>query len=780
MIAAPTFSQIKAQVEAIRKRSPRSQVIGIHTQGRWTGDRQQQVGNQPYRIDQCDSPLALRIALQKGDQERATDQNLIQVIVTPLSDDDIEADICLRLAKQRLFTITPWQIVKSLFSATNIDPRLIQHSWIPEALMDAIPGNGYPPVLGGFLDAEIVWPILLHQHIHLQANRPDLPALLAWSTHPENVERYQQTSPDFRTAAADWLIGLAGSTAKTILHCAAHSQKPDALPLGLAAAVIYHPAAQGKLDKAIGKLEERFLAGHSPSPETMRRWSKAAHQSLQPLPAETRYALIQRSDAILTEIGAQEFAYLSTISERGFDQHLTSFSKQLTALVKKPSPTHLNKLKKTYQTLQSHEQIEPLSRRIQRVEMALRLAQWLVSDRQHPPAETQSEPQSLEEAIAYHTDTGSLLDWARLTLPLAEPNPDLCAAYGQLFNTITHIRETQSHQFANLLKDWTEVGSTQTTILPIENVLDAVIAPLAEKDPVLLIVIDGMSLAVCHELLSTLEQPWHLIRPIQPALATIPSITATSRTSLFCGQIQSGKAPQETQGFTAHPSLLKYCKRDAPPLLFHKAALQSTDSPTLAADLRSAIESDQHQIVALVINAVDDLLSKGDQIDTSWTFEHIKVLKPILQSALNASRVVILTSDHGHILHNSTQYQPGDGGERWRTNSDQPSEQELQIKGKRVLIEGSAAIAPWTEKIRYSPAKKHGYHGGINPQEMIVPIAILASPRSSLSGSSVAVSLPDWWKSPLDLSELAQPQQTQALSENDFGPLFTYTGSDDL
>lgn len=406
--------------------------------------------------------------------------------------------------------------------------------------------------------------------------------------------------------------------------------------------------------------------------------------------------------------------------------------------------------------------------------MALRLAQWLVSDRQHAAV----PPQSLEEAITDHTHTGSFLDWARLTLPLAEPNPDLCAAYGQLFDSITHIRETQSHQFANLLKDWTEVGSTQKNILPIENVLDTVIAPLAAQEPVLLIVIDGMSLAVCHELLSTLEQPWHLVRPIQPALATIPSITATSRTSLFCGQLRSGKAPQETQSFTTHPSLLKHCKRDAPPLLFHKAALQSTDSPTLAADLRSAIESDQHQIVALVINAVDDLLSKGDQIDTSWTLEHIKVLKPIMQSALNASRVVVLTSDHGHILHNNTQYQPGDGGERWRTNSDQPTQQELQIRGKRVLTEGATAIAPWTEKIRYSPAKKHGYHGGINPQEMIVPIAILASPRSSLSSSTVAIPLPDWWES-FDSSELAQPKPL-ALAENDFGPLFSYAGSDDL
>ncbi|NJM99250.1 MAG: hypothetical protein HC800_20805 [Phormidesmis sp. RL_2_1] len=71
MIAAPTFNQIKAQVSAMVKpsngialHSHSSRVIGIHAQGRWTGNRHQKDGDQSYVIDQCDSPLAFRIALQ--------------------------------------------------------------------------------------------------------------------------------------------------------------------------------------------------------------------------------------------------------------------------------------------------------------------------------------------------------------------------------------------------------------------------------------------------------------------------------------------------------------------------------------------------------------------------------------------------------------------------------------------------------------------------------------------------------------------------------------------
>ena len=61
---APTFSQIKAQVAAIRKKLPEARVIGIRSPGRWTGGRTRQDGEETYVIEQCDSPLALRIALR--------------------------------------------------------------------------------------------------------------------------------------------------------------------------------------------------------------------------------------------------------------------------------------------------------------------------------------------------------------------------------------------------------------------------------------------------------------------------------------------------------------------------------------------------------------------------------------------------------------------------------------------------------------------------------------------------------------------------------------------
>ena len=272
--AVPTFRQIKALVAAIRQKIPQARVIGIRTHGRWTGERQQQDGDDTYVIEQCDSPLAMRIALRENVNHQAT-----KVLITSLDDKDLGDDILLRLTKRRLFPVDSWQIVKSLFQAhvqTHLDPRLTRHPWIAESLMEWIPADGYPPVSGGFLDAETVWPILLHRGMGLTTEHPDLQAVLRWSLDAENIERYRAAPGAFQEAAAQWLSGLAGPAVTAVLACVARNERPDALPIGLAAAVVFHPKVAGRLERAVGKLEERYLGGAAPDEGTLGRWSAAA------------------------------------------------------------------------------------------------------------------------------------------------------------------------------------------------------------------------------------------------------------------------------------------------------------------------------------------------------------------------------------------------------------------------------------------------------------------------------------------------------------------------
>lgn len=254
------------------------------------------------------------------------------------------------------------------------------------------------------------------------------------------------------------------------------------------------------------------------------------------------------------------------------------------------------------------------------------------------------------------------MDWARLSLRSGDPVQGLSETYARLFDAVTKLREQQAKQFAQLLADWTAAGSQSDEVIPIERVLEQVVAPLAAENPVLVIVIDGMSVAVCRELLSDLTRhEWMAICEPgrnfnRPAVATLPSVTEFSRTSLLCGRLQGGAANDERAGFAEHPALLARCRATHPPLLFHRATLQEAEDALLSADVRHEIGSAHRKIVGVVVNAVDDHLLKGGQIDTRWSRDEIKVLPALLHEARTARRLVVLLADHGHVLDCQTRY----------------------------------------------------------------------------------------------------------------------------
>ncbi len=336
--AAPTFSQIKAQVAAIRGKIPDARVIGIRASGRWTGDRRKEDGDETYLIEQCDSPLALRIALRADGGPRTT-----QVLITSLDEKELSDDILVRLAKRRLFPIDSWQIVKSLFQANAVDPRLMRHAWIADALMELNPRGGYPAASGGFLAAETVWPILLGGVASLADDRPDLLAILKWSIDADAVARFRGASAEFREAAVSWLSETAGATAGVVLRCVEANEKADALPIGLAVGVVYHAQARGKLEKAAGKMEERFLGRSVPDDAAIERWSAAAEEVVRVQITEPRLkaSLLARADEILRAVGADELAHLSATSPLGFGQRLArcgnALARILTARPESPS-----------------------------------------------------------------------------------------------------------------------------------------------------------------------------------------------------------------------------------------------------------------------------------------------------------------------------------------------------------------------------------------------------------------------------------------------------------
>ena len=181
----------------------------------------------------------------------------------------------------------------------------------------------------------------LRRVIDLVGERPDLAAILRWSIDSAAVGRYQAASQEFREAALAWLAETAGPTATAVFQCIAVNQKPDAVPIGLAAGVIHSAKSKGKLEKAAGKMEERYLGRSTPDQATIERWNAVATDvvRLPTIDQRLKGTLVHRADEILLSLDAGEFAYLSSTSPLGFAQRLERFGTTLSrALDAKGAP----------------------------------------------------------------------------------------------------------------------------------------------------------------------------------------------------------------------------------------------------------------------------------------------------------------------------------------------------------------------------------------------------------------------------------------------------------
>jgi hypothetical protein len=396
----------------------------------------------------------------------------------------------------------------------------------------------------------------------------------------------------------------------------------------------------------------------------------------------------------------------------------------------------------TADSARRHLLAEP--RTIERMDMALRLLRWM-------GAPTKAAT-SFASAVREYVREGGFVDWAPQVLRGGETVPELAQAHAELIARVTEAREEQNWVFASLLRDALAAGSLPEDVPGVEQVLDRVVAPLAAAAPVLLLVFDGMSQAVFREILDELTRTgWLELRPettaLTAALAVLPSVTEASRTSLLCGELRTGQAAHEKAGFARHAGLRAAGKK--PPILHHKASLHDQGDPSLSPDVRQAIAESTRRVVGVVINAIDDHLARGEQTDPRWGQGYIKVLPALLHEARSAGRLLILVSDHGHVLDQGTRTYPGDnGGARWRPDDGTLAAEEVRLAGPRVLLGGGRIIVPWSERVRYG-GPSNGYHGGATPQEVVVPLAVLSPGGSLPAGWQEAPAwLPDWWEAP--------------------------------
>lgn len=736
--------QITAQLERVLASDPTAQVIAIQadTKQVWPDSVTQQ-GRQ-FQLRWCESTLAMREAL--CDLERQADSNPGMVVITPLPTREVAEDIAARLARARVFQPEGWDVVRMMFQAKETDARLGKFAWMPQALIDGASQGPYPPVANGFLDLDKAWRQVLVRSLGIDAARPDAMASLEWSMSPDADPRLGPLPAPMRSDILSWLEQTAGAAGAMLLGCVEAGRTGDALPLGLVSGVVFAHDGQGHV--ALGQAAirlERFVNDRHVGIAEGRAWASEAEKVVRHLGVDACRPVLDRADALLRDLRIAEFAHLSDILPSALDQRLMELAQALRLHAAEPSEPTLQQVELRTDRALKHAMASAQKSRMERVEMARRLARWLLS----PPVSGASLPDSVE----WQADQGAYVDWARFRLLGGDELTGLSEAYAACRRAVIDRRNAFAKPFSQALLHWNAQAPVDSgRVIPLERVLDKVLAPIAAAQPVLLLVMDGLSTSIFRELFARAgAHGWSELvqtsvgKPLV-GMAAIPTVTEVSRASLLCGRLMVGTQAQEKPGFATHPALLAHSRAELPPKLFHKGDL--ADAGNLAAEVRASISNSQQRVVGVVYNAVDDHLSGPDQLNQRWALEDLRLLLPLLHEAREARRVVLLTADHGHLLEDGTTLVRGGESDRWRPGTTAVSPQELAVNGGRVVTSDGSneVVCLWGESSRYA-GRKNGYHGGLSPQEVTVPLSVFVPVGFNLPQWSPAPpTQPEWWE----------------------------------
>ena len=738
--------------------------IGVRLSGPWVGGSHVLIGEQQYAVRYCTSVLAIREALERHDLK----ESLPMLLLTSLSEDTLGWDVLVRLAKQRLLKMEPWSVVRDLFRARRVDPRVTPHAWMARTLLDLAPADGYPPVPGDVLDADTAWYHVLDRALGLQSKRPDADVLLAASLDSGFVQRYEALPAPVQRALATHLIETVGPLGELLMATLEAGQGRKLIPIGFACEVLFPTESEGSsdLERSAVRLEP-FVGGRPIGPVLGRQWTDAARRVLERQPGFNFSTLFHQTEDLLRELRAEPFVGLSTVLPAGYDRRLERYGQAITAFLE--DRADLQKVEEALLAVEHHRaaQLDQEKERLERLQMSLRLVRYLQSRRKNeaPALRTLSDA-----AMAYARE-GSYVDWARTLLVGGARDSQLASALNDLSTKVRVAREQENLAFAKHFASWNEAPSIEPNVVPIERVLNDMVVPAARQAPVLLLVLDGMGFASFRQLQQQFRdhgwEEWTAQSDAHRtvALAVAPSITRLSRMSLFAGRLAEGTSRDEKRAFKQHPGLASVSATKKMPLLFHKGELTEGTTSGLAQPVREALGDGKQQVVGVVLNVLDDWLAKSDQVLPRWTLERIRLLEPLLYEARLARRLVILASDHGHVLEADGVALPGDSEERWRSHREPLAAEEMTLTGPRIeaALNTTRVIALWSECVRYV-RKKAGYHGGVTPQEMLLPITVFAASEEELEGWTMQIEQPpDWWTAgvergvPKPMKVLAKP-----------------------
>lgn len=703
--------------------------IAVRCFGDWEGPAALSHREHTVAIRHCASDLAAREALL----DAKPDEFLVMLVEF----DELSSDLAADLRSPTVQRLNAWDSVLAKFGVRNVDRLLTRETWLADALLEAGgPTASFRRGVSRQLDRERAWQTYFQQRLRLDA-AAGLPGLLEWTLTPAAKEFATRKPAEIAGASAELIRRIPG--AAPIAELSGLGKPELAAPLGLATRAIIDAEASDERGGARALLLAQ-IPGWEFNEEQARLWTTAAEEFTRELLTRDPVAatrLIAHGDRLAADINASTLIGTSPVLRGGLRARVASLSHAIAAW--RAGSGSLAAVSSAAELVRDHalDDETPLAT------MAARLVRWL--------ARSHSEATTLQEAAQRYAEHGSYADLARVALRQRTGTSALEDEVDALLQLADERRREEDQQFAQLLGQQQAQPSSSGTLLGVEDLLSGIVAPIASQQPVLVVVLDGLSHRVVSGLAPSLAaRGWsELRRTGHPeralVLSALPSVTEFSRASLLSGTLTQGKAASEAAAFAGSDALRGADPQGLPPLLVHKATL--ADERGLAADVRDEIAGDR-RVVGVVINAVDDHLDRSEQIAIDWSLDTLVPLGALLDIARDAGRIVVIASDHGHVLDRRAPgpaAAPGESGQRWRAAGGSLADGEIEISGPRVLRSDHRCVLAWDETVRYS-ARKHGYHGGANPQEVLAPLLVLSAGGEPVEGWAEANDLPpSWW-----------------------------------
>jgi hypothetical protein len=760
-LSTATLPVVRAMLDQAVDKNYRDGVLGVRAQPRWDGPAEFTHCGVPVRVAACESALAVREALQGRGAGRWL------VVITDRDHDDLGDGILATFIGTRARQPDEWEALRQRYQATGLDPALFDGPaprLLAAALLTVEPDRGWPPAPGGVLTLQHAMASVARARLGLDEADVDAGTVLAWTCQPDAANRIAQ----LRTIGSDllvesvlsWLAGQVGLAAGPVLALLRSGRAGDVVPYGVVVGLLAHPdldVDEARIAREALIRLEPTLGADAAKADMLRAWADETTRFLKTGVAD-RVVLAGRADELLATVRAEPLAEHSDLLPSGYAARLSRFAEAVRLAARRGRDRIGGDLDEPvvdaadaavagtwWQAMQRHELARSAPQR-KPLLAALRLLRWL--------AGPSAAPAGIAWLTDRHRNQDAWVDSAVNDAATGTSDPAHGAAVELLLEVVARRRSAHDEEFARSLATLTRDDPADPGVEYLEDVVVRHVLPLARQhdNGALLLVLDGMTAAAVSEIAADASaHGWIETVPQASdgrlsALAVLPTITEVSRASLLCGQLRPGTQQDETHGFAA----LAKSHHVPDAVLFHKKPLDTSRPGLLVADdVGQAIDDTTGRpLVGCVLNTIDDALDRSDPGATDWTLDTVKHLRPLLERARSAGRIVVITSDHGHIVERrrgAQRHHPDISSARSRADNGVLDAGEIRVEGRRVLRHDGRAVLAVDQGLRYGPLKA-GYHGGASPAEVIVPLTFLvpAGVEQDLL-RELPPAAPDWW-----------------------------------